>query len=586
MDSMDRAPRRALLLAPGLLAGVLLASAGVWAQQFRLGQSQEPPVVGAPPAAAVAPAHLAEPVDPPSPAVSLHVRAPATSAPAQEIDYRILVENPSQAAAHHVVVRVPLPANASFIRASPEPASHEGQVVWELGTLQIGTSKELLLTLKPSNTSDVEITARVQFEHGESVRTHIGAAVPQPLPAAPAAPLPMPPAESPAAPPPMPPATAPVAPSPMPPAAAPVAPPPMPPAAAPPAPLPKATLRLRKAGPAQAPLNDIIQFQLEVTNVGTADAVNVEVRDTLPSGLQHLPRAGEQAGNNLTWPAVTLRPGQKWRTDYSAIAKEVGDQENVAQVTAGGGLRERASWKVRVHEPKLAVAVTRPQKALLNVPTKYEITISNTGAVALSGVELFDDLPEGAAFVSASDGGRLQDGRIHWILGEAPPSRSRSVFVELKVAKEGEIVNRVSAKADRGVVANAEVKTQFEGAAGIHVEIGSKDKLQVGSEGDYVIRVMNHGSGAAKNVQLTAIVPDALQVISKEGPTQAAQEKQTFTFAPLAVLAAGAEQTYKIHVRAVQAGEVKLVVELKADELNPPLHEEEPTTIFGESHGP
>jgi uncharacterized repeat protein (TIGR01451 family) len=323
---------------------------------------------------------------------------------------------------------------------------------------------------------------------------------------------------------------------------------------------------------------------LEVTNVGTADAVNVEVRDTLPSGLQHLPRAGEQAGNNLTWPAVaTLRPGQTWRTDYSAIAKEVGDQENVAQVTAGGGLRERASWKVRVHEPKLTVAVTRPQKALLNVPTKYEITISNSGAVALSGVEVFDELPEGAAFVSASDGGRLQDGRIHWILGEAPPSRSRSVTVELKVAKEGDIVNRVTAKADRGVTAAAEAKTQFEGAAGIHVEIGSKDKLQVGAEGDYVIRVMNRGTGAAKNVQLIAVVPDQIQVLSKEGPTEAAQEKQTFTFAPLAVLAAGKEETYKIHVRAVRAGEVKLVVELKSDELNPPLHEEEPTTIFGES---
>ena len=70
--------------------------------------------------------------------------------------------------------------------------------------------------------------------------------------------------------------------------------------------------------------------------------------DSLPGGLQHLPRPGEQAGNTLTWPAVAvLRPGKTWRTDYSAIAKEVGDQENVAQVTADGGLRERASWKVR-----------------------------------------------------------------------------------------------------------------------------------------------------------------------------------------------------------------------------------------------
>ncbi len=523
-------------------------------------QSDEPPLIGAPPIAPAAPVRTAEPMDPPTPAVSLHVRAPAASAPGQEIDYRVLVENQSRGVAHHVTVRAPLPANSVYVRASPEPSSHDGPVVWELGTVSPGTSKELLLTLKPSDAADVDVTARVQFEHGESVRTHIGAAAPERPPVAPAAP---------ASPPPMPPV------APMPPAA------PTPPPAAP---VPKAALRMRKTGPGQAPLNDIIQFKLEVTNIGTADALNVEVRDTLPAGLQHLPRAGEQAGNNLTWPAVAaLRPGQTWRTDYNAVAKEVGEQENVAQVTAAGGLRERASWKLRVHEPKLAVAVAGPHKALPNVVTKYEITASNNGAVALTGVELFAELPEGASFVAASDGGRLQDGRVHWILGEAPAGRSRSVTVEWKASKEGEVVNRVTAKADRGVTATAEVKTQLEGAAGIHVEIDAKDKLPVGGEGDYVIRIMNRGSGAAKNVQLIATVPDQIQVMSKEGPTEARQERQTFTFEALPALAAGATQTYKIHIRAVRAGDAKLVVELKSDELNPPLHEEELTTIFGES---
>ena len=81
----------------------------------------------------------------------------------------------------------------------------------------------------------------------------------------------------------------------------------------------------------------------------------------------------------------------------------------------------------------------------------------------MTGVELFDELPAGAAFVGASDGGRLQDGRIHWLLGQAPAGRNRSVTVEMKAAKEGEAVNRVTAKADRGVTASAEAKTLFAG---------------------------------------------------------------------------------------------------------------------------
>ena len=108
MDRTHGASRRALLVVLGLVACVL-SLAAVGAQQFRLGQSQEPPVVGASP---VAPAG---PIDPPTPAVSLHVRAPASSAPGQEIDYRILIENQSGGAAHHVMVRAPLPANAVFV---------------------------------------------------------------------------------------------------------------------------------------------------------------------------------------------------------------------------------------------------------------------------------------------------------------------------------------------------------------------------------------------------------------------------------------------------------------------------------------
>src|SRR6202023_1049361 len=70
----------------------------------------EPPLVeeGRPVAA---PGFAPQPVDPPTPYVVLRVRAPASAPPGQEIDYRILVDNPSRAAAHHVLVRAPVPAN-------------------------------------------------------------------------------------------------------------------------------------------------------------------------------------------------------------------------------------------------------------------------------------------------------------------------------------------------------------------------------------------------------------------------------------------------------------------------------------------
>ena len=79
----------------------------------------------------------------------------------------------------------------------------------------------------------------------------------------------------------------------------------------------------------------------------------------------------------------------------------------------------------------------------------------NAGTSVLTGVELFDDLPAGARLVSASDNGRQEGNRVHWLLGDAPAGQGKSVTVVLTVDKAGEAVNRVTAKADRSVTAEA-----------------------------------------------------------------------------------------------------------------------------------
>src|SRR5262245_32245100 len=97
----------------------------------------EPPLAPVvPPGAVQAPAAgTLFPIDPPAPAVSIRVRVAAAAAAGQDLEYRICVTNRSRAAAHHVLVRDPLPANAAFVRAAPEPAQREPELVWHLGTL-------------------------------------------------------------------------------------------------------------------------------------------------------------------------------------------------------------------------------------------------------------------------------------------------------------------------------------------------------------------------------------------------------------------------------------------------------------------
>ncbi|HEX5270878.1 MAG TPA: DUF11 domain-containing protein [Gemmataceae bacterium] len=125
-----------------------------------------PPVSGMPAPAAPGTA------GPPTPTVSIHVLAPATAAAGQDLEYRIRVENTSGAAAHHVLVRNPLPANAKFVRAAPKPDESGAELVWRLGTLDGRAAREIVLVLAPTG-GDVDDCARVQFEHGECVTTRI-----------------------------------------------------------------------------------------------------------------------------------------------------------------------------------------------------------------------------------------------------------------------------------------------------------------------------------------------------------------------------------------------------------------------------
>lgn len=158
-----------------------------------------------------------------TPVVSMHVRVLANSVVGKDLEYHIDVDNRSSAPAHHVLVRNPLPANARFVRADPQPSAKAPELLWRLETLQPGAHKEIVLVLSPTGAGDVENCARVQFEHGECVRTRIARPI----------------------------------------------------------------VSVRKSGPSQALVNEPLNFQLTVSNDGDAAAAQVKLSDTLASGLQH-----------------------------------------------------------------------------------------------------------------------------------------------------------------------------------------------------------------------------------------------------------------------------------------------------------
>src|SRR5262249_30400288 len=258
------------------------------------------------------------------------------------------------------------------------------ELSWNLGTLGPCACREIVLVLAPTGTADVVNCARVTFEHGQCVATRI---------------------EKPGG------------------------------------------LTIRKLGPAQAGLNQVLTYQIVVSNRGATPLTNVHVIDKLGDGLAH-----HSGRNTLAWSLATLHPGQTEQVQYQVTAVKEGRLCNQAAVSADGGAFDRAEACVVVGPAQPAVQAGGPTLVkhgapprFVNRPANYQITVSNPGPGPANNVVVNDVLPPGTTVVSVSDQGRRVGDTVQWLLGPLQPGARRTVQIALQAQQPGAVVNRATA---------------------------------------------------------------------------------------------------------------------------------------------
>jgi uncharacterized repeat protein (TIGR01451 family) len=459
-------------------------------------------------------------VDPPVPVVTVRVRVPASVTAGQELTYRILVENTSNAAAHRVRVRASQPTHASLVSVKPEPEKKEAdpketELTWSFGTLAARGSKEITLVVKSDGSGEVQTTARVSFEHGQTVITRLN----QP------------------------------------------------------------SLRIRKIGPTEAILDSPIKFALEIVNDGAAAAEEVEVTDTLPEGLQFSDSKPPTPGNNpLRWTFATLPSGKTERIEYTVIPKKLGELRNSARVAAKGNISETAQATVVVGQPKLSISTTGPALGVPGQSLAYTITVTNTGNVTAPNVVILDRIPQERApqnqspvveFLSAARGGRYEQGAVRWPLGNLPAGASRSVQLTLRVNQFGKLRNVAEVQAEQTLPEKAEALTFIVNPNNrITLDIDKpQTPLEAGGEAVYTVRVINSANAPIDGVALTVSATENLSLV-KAVPTNGIADKDKIQFGSLTTIPPGQIREYAITVRALQQGEATF--QARAD-VNPSL---------------
>ena len=463
-----------------------------------------------------------------TPTVSVQVIAPVAASSGKEFTYRIIAENTSDAAAHHVYVKATLSRSAKVVRSKPvgevttpedAPPEKATVVAWNLGTLAAREKKEQTFVVTATGDDEVICSARVQFEHGQLVRTRIGkaASVPaDPLPAdlAPVAPLPPAPPADPA----------PTAPSP-----AVVARPGeekvekerQPPALA--------ALRLRQIPPASAllPPNETFTYEYEVTNVGTAPAKDVMLEATQAEGLKFLTSKPSDTGKvPITWDLGTLAPSATKKVEYSIAGEKVGTYLNKAVVKASGVPKQEVEHTVNIGLPKLVIRLAGPsQRGTLRDAT-YHITVKNAGTAPALDVELSDEpikdekVSDAVKAVRAGNGGKIAGNIVRWSLGNLAPGGEQTVSVVLQAKVTGKFTYLCTARS-KDLVEQGRARTEFVEHAKLDVElerITNATTVKVGAEVAYTLRLRNGEARENTNVDVLLSVPEGLELIEPRPP--------------------------------------------------------------------
>jgi uncharacterized repeat protein (TIGR01451 family) len=163
----------------------------------------------------------------------------------------------------------------------------------------------------------------------------------------------------------------------------------------------EAALQLRKSGPNSRYLGREAEFDLEVSNPGTAATTNVLVVDQLPDGLDFLEASDggtwDAAARTVTWTLATVEPGGRRGLKIKVVGRRPGDYVNRATAQGERRLETTATAPLRVEGiPALALEVVDLDDPVeVGAETEYEIRIVNQGSCASTGLQIVATVPDG-----------------------------------------------------------------------------------------------------------------------------------------------------------------------------------------------
>ncbi|MCW5212430.1 DUF11 domain-containing protein, partial [Desulfobulbus sp. TB] len=147
-------------------------------------------------------------------------------------------------------------------------------------------------------------------------------------------------------------------------------------------------------------------YSLIYQNTGNADASNVVVTDTLPAELEYFSssNAGAASGQNVTWNIGALTAGASGTVQVTVFPTSTGNVNNTAKIDSDETAEISSLLNINIGGLSVTKSTSTPVLSGGDVAS-YTITVSNSTAAAIAGVDVTDQLPPGFTYTTGSTGG-------------------------------------------------------------------------------------------------------------------------------------------------------------------------------------
>ncbi len=306
-------------------------------------------------------------------------------------------------------------------------------------------------------------------------------------------------------------------------------------------------------------------YRLHVRNPGNASANAVAVR-----------LSAEPYGSSAA-EIAHIAPGEEEVIDVELTFNERGAIKIVAQAQEQSGLSSQTAISVVVRQALVQSQLIATEMVYHGSPAEYRIRLSNTGDADASNLQARLQLPAGASLISAPAGATLVGRELTWSVAKLAAGSTEDFPVQLNLTAEGANLTQFSCSGPGQVSTAAQASTQVEAITDLKLVVNDPiAPAPVGGEVVYELTLTNRGSKGATNVKVTAQFSEGIEPVRGEGQPARVVPGQTL-FEPITRIGAGETVRLKVIAKAAEAGTHRFRVEVRSDDSEVRLVQEEST---------